>query len=356
MSNVLLHYPDTRHMTAQEILSKLKKKQYDPVYVLHGEEPYFIDLISDYVAEHVLSESEKAFNQITIYGKADLDEKAVIDNARQFPMMAQQRVVILKEAQQMRNLKRLDGYIKHPTPSTILVICHKHKKIDGRGAFLKAAKANAVVFESKKLYDNQVIPWIENHLHNQGRRIDPKASHILLEYLGNDLGKIANELSKLLLNIPAQEEISEEHVYENIGISKDYNVFELQKYLGTKDHYRVSRIIRHFIANPKSNPLILVISNLYSFYSKLYVARAMEGSTDQQLAQALGLRSAYFIKDYKVAARNYSLAELETIFGILRDFDLRSKGVNSRGLDPGELMREMAEALLSARHYAMTGI
>ncbi|MDX1477907.1 MAG: DNA polymerase III subunit delta [Saprospiraceae bacterium] len=331
-------------VTFDTIMKDLKAGNYAPVYLLHGQETYFIDQIASYITEHALSESERVFNQIICYGK-EVDSRTITDNARQYPMMAQRRVIILKEAQSMRDLANLEPYLAHPAKSTILVICHMHKTLDGRKTLFKTAKKHAVVFESKRLYDNQVPAWIESFVARHQKQIDPVASLALVEYLGNDLSKISNELDKLMLQLGDQAVITEGDVFDNIGISRDFNVFELQKALGMRDVVKIERIVQHFVANAKSNPLILVVANLFSYFTKVLIARSMAGANDRELGTALGLRSNYFLREYREAARKYTVEDLERIIGILRKYDLHAKGVDNRSRQEGELLRQLIQEI-----------
>ncbi len=332
-------------MTYKEILKDLKAKKYQPIYLLHGDEAYYIDKISEYIEENVLTEAERSFNQTIIYGK-EAETKTVIDTASRYPMMAERQVVILKEAQEMKTLKDLQPYVEHAVPSTILVICHKHKKFDSRTKLAKSLKSKAVVFESKKLYDNQIADWIKTYLKERKLNIEADASELIAEYLGTDLSKISNELDKLVINLPAGSSINAQHVQDNIGISKDYNVFELQKSLGQRDILKTQRIINYFISNPKKNPLVVVVGTLYNFFSKVYQAHYLKNLSDNELSSALGLRSSYFVRDYKLARKNFSLLKSQEIIALLKEYDLRSKGVENNGTTPGELMREMVYQIL----------
>lgn len=236
-------------MTFSQIIGDLKKKQYQPVYFLHGNESYFIDAIADYIEKNVLSDGEKSFNQTILYGK-EIEFKQVVDTARRYPMMAPHQVVIIKEAQEMRTLKELATYIEQPAQTTILVICHKHKRFDSRTKLGKLLKKKAVVFEAKKLYDNQLPDWIHNYLQDKGFSIKPAATALIAEYLGTDLSKVVNEMDKLAINLPRGTNITQQHIQSNIGISKDYNVFELQKALGQKQVTKVNRIVKYFWGKP----------------------------------------------------------------------------------------------------------
>lgn len=332
-------------MTYSEILKSLRAKQYKPVYFLHGAESYFIDAISKYVEDNVLSEGEKSFNQLVFYGK-DADAKTIIDAASRYPMMAPYQVILLKEAQEMRTLSDLLPYLKKAVPTTILVICHKHKKLDARTKFGKTVKEHAVVFESKPLYDNQVADWIVDYLKSKKFGIQTSAAQLIGEYLGTNLSKVVNELDKLVINLPAGTTVDEKNVQDNIGISKDYNVFELQRALGARDVVKANRIINYFIANPKKNPLVLLVGTLYNYFSKVYMLHFLRHSADRELLPILKLRSEYFLKEYRMAARNYNLPRIKKVIHLLKEYDLRSKGVDNDSTKEGELMKELVWKIL----------
>ncbi len=344
-------------MDFNQIMSDLKKKVYKPVYFLMGDEPYFIDIISDYIENNVLDESEKEFNQSVLYGK-DVTAADVIGAAKRFPMMSEYQVVIVKEAQNIRDLvgkgdddsKSKDkakhpfaAYIENPLPSTILVICYKYKSVDKRTSVGKQLDKYTALFESKKLYDNQVPDWINNYLKGKEYTVGPKASAMLTEYLGTSLSKISNELDKLMINLPPKSEITPEHIQTNIGISKDYNVFELQTAIGKKETLKANRIINYFAANDKDNPMVMTMSSLYGYFCKILTYHFL---TDKKTAAtALGVHP-FFVKDYEVAARNYSPGKLKSIFGYLREYDLKSKGVDSGSATHGELLKELVFKIL----------
>jgi DNA polymerase III subunit delta len=327
-----------------QIIADLKNKIYSPVYFLTGEEPYFIDSISDFIEENVLSVTEKEFNQTVIYG-LDTDVQGLMSLARRYPMMSNYQVVIVKEAQNIDEIEDLLPYIENPLSSTILVICYKFRKIDRRKSFAQKIAKNGVLFESKKIYDNQTGNWIESYLKQNGFTITPKATAIMADYLGNDLGKIVNEASKLMLNIRPGELITESHVEQNVGISKDFNVFELQNAIGEKNVLKANRIINYFAANPKENPLVKVITILYSFFSKLLIYHQLTDKSRNQVASALGV-NPFFIGDYEKAARNYNLAKLRQITAYLREYDLKSKGFDNVSASDGELMKELLFKIL----------
>ena len=335
-------------MTFSQILNDLKKKQYQPVYFLHGNESYFIDAIADYIEKNVLSDGEKAFNQTVLYGK-EIEFKQVVDTARRYPMMAPYQVVIIKEAQEMRTLKELVTYVEQPAQTTILVICHKHKRFDSRTKLGKALKKKAVIFEAKKLYDNQLPDWIHNYLQDKGFTIKPAATALIAEYLGTDLSKVVNELDKLAINLPKGTNITQQHIQNNIGISKDYNVFELQKALGQKQVTKVNRIIKYFGANPKKNPMVMLVGSLYNYFSKIYVLHFLGNSNDQAMQKALRLSSSFFLREYKASAHNYPKRQTEKVLAILKEYDLKSKGVDNNTMSnpDSELMKEMVWRILN---------
>jgi len=326
----------------QQILKELKSGNYRPIYFLHGKESYFIDAVAGYIEEHALSESERAFNQTVLYGK-ETEHKMVLDAARRYPMMASRQVVLLKEAQEMRGLSDLMSYVQQPTETTVLVICYKHKKYNFNSKFGKLLKKQAVVLEGKPLYDNQVPGWISNYLKGKNRPITPKAAELIAENLGTDLSKIANELEKLALNLPAGTQIDDKAVEEHIGISKDYNMFELQKAIGLRDTLKASRIVQYAAGNPKKLALVPLIGALYNYFSKIYLLHAAKNLPEKELLSTLQLRSSYFLKEYRAAARNYPRAKTEQVIALLKDYDLKSKGVGyiGTGKAENELMKEM---------------
>ncbi len=332
-------------MTYKEIIKSLCAKDYKPVYFLHGEEPFYIDAISDHIENKVLTEGEKSFNQTILYGK-DTNAKTLIDKASRYPMMASHQVVILKEAQEMKGLQDLQLYIERAVPTTILVICHKYKKLDARTKLAKTLKEKAIVFESKRLYDNQVPDWIRDYLKSKKLNINPAACELIAEYLGANLSKISNELDKLSINLAAGTTVNEKHIQDNIGISKDYNVFELQRALGQRNPLKANRIINYFIANPRKNPMVMVTGTLYNYFSKVYMIHFLRNSPDREVAKALKLRSDYFLREYKTAARNYNLPSTRKVINILKEYDLKSKGVDRDSTPEGELMREMVYKIL----------
>jgi DNA polymerase-3 subunit delta len=327
-----------------QIISDLKNKIYYPIYFLAGEEPYFIDVISDYIEEYVLTDTEKEFNQTVVYG-LETNVQSIASTSRRYPMMSNYQVVIVKEAQNVDKIEELLPYVENPLSSTLLVICYKFRKLDGRTAFAKKVGTRGVLFESKKLYDNQIGNWIENYLKQKGFTITPKATAIMADFLGNDLSKIVNETGKLLLNIAPGTVISEAHIEQNIGISKDFNVFELQNAIGEKNVLKANQIINYFAANPKENPLVKVITILYGFFSKLLIYHQLADKSKNQVASAIGV-NPFFVGDYEKAARNYNLLKLKMIIGYLREYDMKSKGFENVSTSQGELMKELLFKIL----------
>lgn len=322
---------------------------FSPIYFLHGEEPYFIDQIADLIEEKALTEAEKSFNQTILYGK-DLSAKAVIDTVRRYPMMSQRQVVILKEAQDMKELPALDKYLTNPLDSTIFVICHKYKKHRLTGSFGKAVKAKAVVFESKRVYDNQMPEWIMGYLKSKKREIDPAAARLVAEYLGTKLSNVTNELEKLILNIPEGKKITDIEVEEHIGISREYNVFELQKALGQRDTGKAFRITKYFAANTRKHPLVMVVGALYNYFSRLYVLKGLIAArkSEQEILKALGLRSSFFLREYNAAAKHYNRQQVEGVIQQLATYDLKAKGVdfNATTSDDESLYLELVWKIL----------
>lgn len=331
-------------MDFNQIIRDIKNKIYQPVYVLCGEEEFYIDAISDLLEESVLNQSEKEFNQTVLYG-AETDVLTVEAEAKRYPMMASYNLVIVKEAQNLRKLEKLSTYVSQPSPTTVLVICHKHKTIDGRTNFAKAVKKNGLLFNSKKLYDNQIVPWIEKYLGEKGYTIQPKAAFMIKESVGDQLSKLSNELDKLMLNLPKGSSIVEKMVEENVGLSKDYNVFELTNALGKKDVLKVNRICSIFGKNQKTYPLPMILPVLYRFFSQLLLVHAHQRSADRELAAKVGLHP-FFVKDYRKAAANYPVKKISAIISSLRSADGYSKGVGSTSMNSNAIFQELMFEIL----------
>ncbi len=331
-------------MTFDQITGDIRKKIYRPVYLLHGEEPYFIDAIAELIEHSVLTESEQEFNQTLVYGR-DTDTGSIIDMARRFPMMSNYQVVIVREAQDIEKIENLQPYMENPQPSTILVIAYKYKKIDLRKSFAKSIDKAGIIFESAKVYDNKIPAWINEQIAVKGHSIRPEAARLLAEYLGNDLGRISNELDKLLINLPPGTAVDSEQIERNIGISKDYNIFELQNALGARDVAKANRIVSHFAANTKQNPLIVVLTVLFGFFMKLMIYHQLGDKSKNNAASVLSV-NPYFVKDYVRAAENYSFRRLRSIIALLREYDLRLKGINNGSTEESELLRELVYKIL----------
>jgi DNA polymerase III subunit delta len=326
-------------MTFESLMKDLNAGKYHPIYYLFGEEPYFIDQVSDFIEKNALTEAEKSFNQVILYGK-ETEFKTIVDEARQFPMMASRRVIIVKEAQEMKTLPELISYIEKPSPSSILVLCHKYKKLDKRTKIAKILDEKAVVFESKKMYDNQVAPWIREFLKSKGLNTETGVPDIIAEYLGADLSKISNELNKMLLNFTSHKTITLIDVKEQIGISKDFDVFELQRVLGEKNFVKAAMIINYFKENPTANPAVMVISSLFTYFNKVMIAKSHASLSDQDLSRQTGV-NPFFLKEYRNAAKNYSMSQLIKIFRVLKTADKNSKGIESRRSDDGAIFKDI---------------
>lgn len=332
-------------VTYEEIVSDLKKRIFKPVYFLAGDEPYYVDLITDYIGEKVLSEEEKAFNQAIIYGE-DTTVNSIIETARRFPMMASHQVVIVKEAQALKKIEDLMVYLDKPLLSTILVINYKYKVIDKRTKLYKALDTQGVYFESMRLRDYQVPPWIERFLMTRGIKINPDASALLTEFLGTDLHKIVNELDKLLITIPAGKPVITSSLIEkNIGISKDYNNFELQKALGEKNIYKANIIIQYFANNPKDNPVNLTMASLFSFFTKILTYHYLTDRSKNNVAAVLKI-NPFFVRDFETSAMKYSASKTVQIISLLRTYDMKTKGFGDVSTDPGELLKELVYKIL----------
>jgi DNA polymerase III subunit delta len=331
--------------TFEEIMSDLKNRIFKPVYFLAGEEPYYIDLITEYIEEKVLPEAEKSFNQMILYAD-DTNIASIIDIARRFPMMASHQVVIIREAQSLKKIDDLAIYLERPLMSTILVICYKYKSLDKRTRLFKMLESHGVYFESQRLRDYQIPGWIDRYLMKKGIKTDPSASAMLTEYLGTDLHKIANELDKLIITLPAGKPVITTAIIEqNIGISKDYNNFELQKAVGEKNILKANMIVRYFANNPKDNPITLTVASLFGFFSKLLTYHYLPDKSKNNVASALKV-NPFFVKDYESAASKYNVSKTVQIISLLRTFDMKSKGFGDPGTEPGDLLRELVYRIL----------
>lgn len=328
----------------KNIVSDIKNGAVKPIYFLMGEEPYYIDKISDYIEKNILEESEKGFNLQVMYGR-DVTVDDIVGAAKRYPMMAEKLVIIVKEAQDLsRSIEKLVAYANQPQPTTILVLNYKYKKLDKRKKLHKAIAKTGLVFESKKLYDNKVADWIRRVLGGKNYQIAPKAAQMLVDFLGTDLSKIANELDKLMLILPKETIITDVHIEENIGISKDFNNFELLKAIGDKNVVKANRIINYFVNNPKNNPTVMTISLLNNFFTKLLLFHGLQNKSKDAVSRALGV-NIYFVEDYFSASRNYPMRKVAQVIAILRDADVKSKGVGAN-LSQGDILKELIFKIL----------
>ncbi|MGA8853675.1 MAG: DNA polymerase III subunit delta [Christiangramia sp.] len=331
---------------ARKIVNDIKKGDISPIYFLMGEESYYIDRISDFIAENVLSEEEQGFNQMVIYGR-DTSIDDIVSNAKRYPMMAERQVVIVKEAQDLsRTIDKLVDYAENPQPTTVLVLCYKYKKLDKRKKLHKVISKSGVIFEGKRLYENQVGDWIVKTLKSRGYNISPKAAQMLVEFLGTDLGKIDNELQKLQLICPEGTTISPEIIEENIGISKDFNNFELRKAIGEKDSLKAHRIVNYFAQNPKDNPMVVTISLLFAYFSQILQYHGLNDKSKGAVAKQLKV-NPYFVNDYVVAARNYPMKKVSHAISLLQETDVKSKGVGAANISQGDLLKELLVKIMN---------
>jgi DNA polymerase-3 subunit delta len=323
-----------------KIVNDIKSGNIKPIYFLMGEEPYYIDKLSDYIEEKVLNEEEKGFNQTVLYGR-DVSIEDIISTAKRYPMMAERQVVIVKEAQDLiRTIDKLESYAENPMTTTVLVFCYKYKTLDKRKKLTKLLAKNGIVFESKKLYENQVGDWIKRVLAGKKYAIEPKATAMLVEFLGTDLSKINNELEKLQIILPVGSTITPKHIEENIGFSKDFNVFELRKALGERNQLKAYTIAENFAQNPKDNPMVVTTSLVFGFFIQLLKYHGLKDKNPKNVAAVLGV-NPFFLKEYDVALKNYPMKKVSQIVGALRDIDVKSKGVGANALSQSDLLREM---------------
>jgi len=324
----------------KELVTDIKNRKLKPIYFLMGEEPYYIDKISDFIEDTVLTEEERGFNQMVLYGR-DVSIEDIVSNAKRYPMMAEYQVVIVKEAQDLsRTIEKLAAYADQPQPTTILVINYKYKKIDKRKSLYKALKKTGIIYESKKLYENQVSDWIRRVLSPKGYSITPKAAQMLVEFLGTDLSKINNELEKLQIILPKGSQITPEVIEENIGISKDYNNFELRKAIGERNTLKAHKIVNYFAENPKDNPMVVTVSLLFNFFSQLLHYHGLKDKSPRSVATALRI-NPYFVNEYVTSARNYPMRKVSAVIAVLREFDVKGKGVGANAVPQGDLLKEL---------------
>jgi DNA polymerase-3 subunit delta len=332
-------------MLANTIISDWKKGTYKPVYWLEGEEEYFIDKVMKYAESNILNESETGFNLSVFYGK-DADWAAVINACRRYPMLSDRQVVLLKEAQQMRDIDKLEAYIENPLISTIFVVSYKEKKVDGRTRLAKLLKEKGVVLTTKKLYDNQLPEWTEELVESKELSISQRALMLLVDHIGNDLSRIENEIDKIAINLGKRKGITETDVEQYVGVSKDFNVFELQAAVATKNLSKAIRIIQYFEANPKAAPIQLILPSLYGFFSKVFMIYGLNTKDEKTIGASLGI-NPFFIKDYLRATSVYSYADIEKLLLLLSDYNLRSIGINNSGTTDASLLKEMVVKMIA---------
>lgn len=323
-----------------KIKTEIKKGDFKPVYFLYGEESFFIDDLVGIMEKSVVEESAQSFDQTVLWGK-ETDVDKLVSVARRFPMLAPKQLVLVKEAQAMRGLVELAAYLNNPAPTTVLVLAYKKKSIDKRTKLYKALQKNAVILESKRLYDNKIPAWIANYLKGKGLQLSPEVIPLLVEFLGTDIGAIQKQLDKLVLNLPKGSSIDATIIEEYIGINREYNLFELQRALAQGDRKKSYRIIHYFEQNPKAAPLPMMIGSLFNFFQKLYTYHHYSKKSDAELQKIMGLHNSYFVKEYREAGRVFPLNKTARILGFLLQYDLRSKGVMDNNTPAGELMREM---------------
>lgn len=329
-----------------KIINDIKAGKIKPIYFLMGEEPYYIDRITEYLEDTLLTEDEKGFNQMVLYGR-DTTIDDIVANAKRYPMMAERQVVIVKEAQELsRTIDQLEKYAENPQHTTVLVFAYKYKSLDKRKKVTKLLEKNGLVYESKKMYDNKVGEWIKRVLQGRGYGIEPKAMAMLVEFLGNDLSRIANELTKLEIILPKGSTITPNHIEENIGFSKDFNVFEFRKAIGEKNQFKAYQIANYFAQNQKDNPIVMTNGLVFSFFSALLQYHGLKDKSASNVAKILKV-NPYFVNDYIAAAHNYPMKKVSAIVGKLRDIDVKSKGVGANGLPQGDLLKEMLVSIFN---------
>jgi DNA polymerase-3 subunit delta len=336
---------------AKKILTDLKAKKYAPVYLLQGEETYYIDLIANYIEKNVMSEAEKGFNQVIVYGK-DSPVNVILTHARRFPMMAERQVVIVREAQDIPDLQKEQGtklmldYATRPVPSTVLVLCHMHKTLDKRRELGKKLDSLTESATFKKMYDNQLPSFVEEYVSSKGYSIDDKGVRVLCEFVGNDLNRMTNEIDKVLISAPAGSNLNGDKIMGQVGMSREFNIFELQKALIVKDTFQAARIVNYISSTTKRNPVIPLVAFLYSFFSKLLIASAAKVQGERELVSLLKI-SPFAAKDYSSALNRYHTVSIIQNIGLLKEADLKLKGVNSGSASEGDILKELVFRLMS---------
>jgi DNA polymerase-3 subunit delta len=332
-------------MSADKIIADWKKGNFKPIYWLEGDEPFFIDQVVHYAEHKILPESEASFNLSIFYGK-DADWSSVVNACMRYPMFAEKQVVILKEAQQMRDIEKLESYIDNPLASTIFVVSFKEKKVDGRSKLAKTLKSKGEMLTTKKMYDSQLPEWVNQMVASHQLTITPKALHLLVDHIGNDLSRLQNEVEKLAVNLAGRKNITEDDIEKYIGVSKDFNVFELQDALGKRDLAKTIRIIHYFEANPKAAPIQMILPALYNYFSKVFMLYSLPNITEQSAAAALGV-NPFFVKEYIATARRYDYEGIEKVLLLLHQYNLRSIGVHDVGTSDAGLLKELAVKMIA---------
>ena len=332
-------------MTPEKIITDIKKGIVKPVYWLEGEEGYFIDSVVEFAEHNILNESEASFNLTIFYGR-DTAWPDVINACRRYPMFSEKQVVIIKEAQDLKGIEKLEGYVEKPLPSTLLFVAYKGKKVDGRTKLAKLLKEKAVLMSTKKMYDSALPEWTADLIKQKGYTVNKKALFLLIDHIGNDLSRLSNEVDKLVLNLKDRTQINEDDIEKYVGISKEYNVFELQQAIAQRDLYKAVRIVQYFGSNPKAAPLQLVFPSLYNFFSKVQVIYTVPSKDEKTIASALGV-NAYFVRDYIATSSKYNYSEIEKLLLLLYEYNLRNLGVNDAGTDDAELLKEMVVKMIA---------
>lgn len=332
-------------MNLEKILADLKKHTYKPIYWLEGEEEFFIDQVIEYAEKNILSESEASFNLTVFYGR-DTAWADLLNACMKYPMFSDKQVVIVKEAQAMKEIEKLENYIEKPLSSTLLFVAYKGKKVDGRTKLAKLLKEKSILLTTKKLYDNELPEWTSNLIKAKGHSITNKALFLLIDHIGNDLNRLNNEIDKLILNLHERKNITEDDVETFVGISKEFNVFELQQAIANKDLYKAIRIIQYFESNPKAAPIQLIFPSLYNFFSKVQMIYAVPSRDEKSVAAAIGV-NAWFVKDYLHTAMRYSSHEIEKVLLLLHHYNLKGIGVNDIGSTDAMLLKEMTVKMIA---------
>jgi len=334
-------------MTLEKILADLKKQQFKTVYWLEGEEEFFIDQVIEYAEKNILSDSEASFNLTIFYGR-DTSWPDLFNACRKYPMFSDKQVVILKEAQAMKDVEKLESYVEKPLSSTLLFVAYKGKKLDGRTKLAKLLKDKAVLLSTKKLYDNELPEWTSELIKSKGYSITNKALILLIDHIGNDLSRLNNEVNKLILNLDKRKNITEDDVEMFVGISKEFNVFELQQAIANKDLYKAIRIIQYFESNPKAAPIQLIFPSLYNYFSKVQMIYSVPSRDEKTVAAAIGV-NAYFVRDYLQTAMQFSSHEIERVLLLLHQYNLKGIGINDAGTTDAMLLKEMTVKMIAVQ-------